>query len=557
MILGSQSREHAVTSVEPDNLTATSAPARSDAARMRSVVDGLLVFAVLFAHAAWTVPEINEAHYVLKAKHFWEPQSLDRDLFLSSRNSHVAFFAVFGWLPHLMSLEAAAWCGRVAAWLLVAWGWRRLSWAVAPRLGLAALSAAAALALNRYGHMAGEWYVGGIEAKSIAYGFVFAGLADVLLARWNRGLILLGTATAFHVLVGGWALVAVGMVWLLEAGRRPPLRSLALGLAIAAPLSAAGVIPGLLLNRGTAPEIVAEAERIYVRLRIAHHLDPEYLVPRLGWHLAAVYGAWLLLYIAIPADDRRRRLRHFAAGAFFILVGGLVIGSCLPAEMTLRASLLKFYWFRLADVAGPIALALETAALAAAAPTYTASSSHISSTTAPGSSVRLRLVSAVAALVLVGAGGWHLGETTYVRAHTAMARGENLFDASNLGSWRDACNWIRTNTRPDALVLAPRSFHTFKWYADRAEFANWKDVPQDARSLVEWKRRLDRLYPEGSSHWVNFLPADLLREVCREYRVDYVVAYVEPPLELPMIYRNNEFAVYEVPRDGSAANLPQ
>ena len=30
------------------------------------------------------------------------------------------------------------------------------------------------------------------------------------------------------------------------------------------------------------------------------------------------------------------------------------------------------------------------------------------------------------------------------------------------------------------LVLAPRSFHTFKWYARRAEFANWKDVPQDA-----------------------------------------------------------------------------
>jgi len=140
-----------------------------------------------------------------------------------------------------------------------------------------------------------------------------------------------------------------------------------------------------------------------------------------------------------------------------------------------------------------------------------------------------------------------------VRAHTPMARGENLYHAENLEGWRDACAWIRENTERDALVLAPRSFHTFKWYAGRAEFANWKDVPQDAASLVEWKRRLDRLYPEGLSHWVNYLPAEHVRSVCRDYEVDYIVAYVDPPLELPIVHLNNDFAVYEVPRDGRAA----
>jgi len=523
-----------VTSVEHDHLTSPAAQATPTAARRRAVVDGLLVFAVLAMHGAWPVPEVNEAHYVLKAQHFWDPHGIRRDVFLSSRDSHMVFFTAFGWLTQILPLEGAAWCGRIAAWLLVAWGWRRLSWAVAPRWGLAALSAAAALAANRYGQMAGEWIVGGIEAKSIAYAFVFAGLADVLTDRWNRGLMLLGAATAFHVLVGGWALVAVGCVWLLEGGRRPSPASLVPGLAIAATLSAAGLIPGLLLNRGTPAAIVAEAERIYVQLRIAHHLDPEYVVPRLGPNLSAVYGAWLVCYVLVPADDRLRRLRNFAAGAVLILLAGLAIGYGLPADSTLRSSLLKYYWLRLADVAGPAALALEAAALAASA---------------RPAAVRLAAATAVAA-----AGVWHLGETAYTRAHATMARGENLFDAGHLAGWRDVCGWIRANTERDALVLAPRSFNTFKWYAGRAEFASWKDVPQDAASLVEWKRRLDRLYFDGAVHWVNYLPDDHLREICREYEVDYVLAYVEPPLELPQIYRNNEFAVYEVPRDGRAAN---
>jgi hypothetical protein len=523
-----------VSTVEHDNLTTSPPREAIRFARWKCVVDWLLVFAVLAMHAAWPVPEVNEAHYVIKAEHFWNPHEMRRDVFLSSRDSHVVFFATFGWLTQFLTLEAATWCGRIAAWGLAAWGWRRLSRAVAPRWGMAALTAAAALAANRYGQMAGEWYVGGIEAKSIAYGFVFAGLADVLLGRWNRGLILLGMATAFHVLVGGWTLVAVGVVWLLEANRRPALISIAPGLAIAAVLSIAGLAPGLLLNRGTAPEIVAEAERVYVGLRIAHHLDPNEFVPKLGPRLAAVYGAWFLFYLATTADDRRRRLRNFAVGAVLILLSGLAIGALAPSDGTLRSAMLKYYWFRLADVAGPIALALEAASWAAA--------------------TRNRVPGIAAVGLLAAAGGWHLGESAYVRAHTQMARGENLYDAANLAGWRDACAWIRKNTERDALVLAPRSFHTFKWYARRAEFANWKDVPQDAASLVRWKRRLDRLYPEGMSNWVNYMPAEHVRAVCREYEVDYVVAYVQPPLELPIVHLNNDFAVYEVPRDGRAAN---
>ncbi|MGC3968570.1 MAG: hypothetical protein QM775_14665 [Pirellulales bacterium] len=90
---------------------------------------------------------------------------------------------------------------------------------------------------------------------------------------------------------------------------------------------------------------------------------------------------------------------------------------------------------------------------------------------------------------------------------------------------------------------------TFKWFAERAEFATWKDVPQDARTLLLWNERLNDLYgTDGTSTgWVNYVPFERLLAVGRKHGVTYVVTYAMPPLELPEAYRNNSFVVYRVP----------
>ena len=69
--------------------------------------------------------------------------------------------------------------------------------------------------------MAGEWVIGGVEAKGFAYVLVFLGLEALAANRWNRVWLLLGAASAFHVLVGGWAAVAAGLAWLLTGSDRP------------------------------------------------------------------------------------------------------------------------------------------------------------------------------------------------------------------------------------------------------------------------------------------------------------------------------------------------
>lgn len=495
-------------------------------ARFFAFFDVLLVLVVLTLDGAWPVPDVNEAHYLTKAKHYWQPQWIERDLFLSSADSHVTFFATIGGLTQVLPLPAAAWCGRLIIWSLMAWGWRRLSFVLVPRFGWAALTAAAAIAFAERCHMAGEWFVGGCEAKGIAYALVFSALADLITGRWNRGLLQFGAATAFHVLVGGWSLTAAGVVWLTAGRHRPTLGQWLPGLIGGGLLSLFGLFPSLALSQGVDAATKIEADRIYVFERLMHHLDPRSIAPRFGLRHAALWVAWTALCCILPADLRRRMLRRFVLGAGLIGLAGLAIGYGLPDGLTLKTALLRFYWFRLADVMPAVGLTFELAAAATS-----------------GKSSGLRR----AALgVLIVAGTLHLALVIHERVKLPFARSENLGHPSNLADWRDVCAWIKDNTPHDALFLTPRPFATFKWYAERAEVGTWKDVPQDAKSLVEWRRRLDELY-EDRTVWLNYVPEERLREFADRYDVDYLVTYREPPLAFRQVYSNNDFVVYALP----------
>src|SRR5262245_28797290 len=154
---------------------------------------------IFFLFAGSLPPDVGESHYLVKAKHYWEPSWCAGDLFLESRDAHAVFYWVFGWVTRLCSLPATAWIGRVVTWLLLAWSWRRLSWAVVPRPLASLLSAGLMLALLRHCHLAGEWVVGGVEAKGFAYVLVFLALEAIVRGWWQGALVFAGAAGAFHV----------------------------------------------------------------------------------------------------------------------------------------------------------------------------------------------------------------------------------------------------------------------------------------------------------------------------------------------------------------------
>jgi hypothetical protein len=167
--------------------------------RFKTFVEIAAVFAVFFIFGAWKVPDVNEAHYICKAIHYWNPDWIPNDHFLQSGDAHWTFYFAFGWLTFFFSPTAMAWIGRSVAWGLMAWSWQRLSVALLPVRWVAIPTALALAYYIEAFNMAGEWLIGGIEGKSLAYPFVFFALEAMLRRRWNRVGIFLGIACAFHV----------------------------------------------------------------------------------------------------------------------------------------------------------------------------------------------------------------------------------------------------------------------------------------------------------------------------------------------------------------------
>ena len=322
--------------------------------RGAAALEVMLVFLVFFLYAGWPPPDVNEAHYVAKAKHYWQPDWCPTDHFLASADAHLVFYWTFGWLTRLAPLAVVAWIGRFLTWSLLAWSWRRLSWAVIPKPFASLLTACAFLLFNGRFHMAGEWVVGGVEAKGLAYALVFFALGSMLRQRWNAAWILLGLATAFHPLVGGWSMLAAGCAWLSCQHCRPPLTKMLPAICTALILALPGLIPALLLNRGVGAELVREANLIYVYQRLPHHLVfhrfPHWYMAR---H-AILLVLWLAACRATPCQLSAgvagpRPLRGFVAGAVLIAILGIVIDQSLLYHLDVAAGLLRYYWYRLSD----------------------------------------------------------------------------------------------------------------------------------------------------------------------------------------------------------------
>lgn len=522
------------------------------------VAEIFLVFAVFFLHGAWPVPDTNEAHYLSKAIHYWNPHWVPQDAFLDSADTHKVFYFTVGWLSLWLPPEPLAWVGRILCWALMAWAWRRLSFSVVPRRWASVLTAAVFVCLQSRFQLAGEWVIGGVEAKGFAYALVFLGLESLVLGRWNRTWLWFGGASAFHVLVGGWSVVAAGVAWMLSGTNRPSIRSMAPSLTGGFLLALPGLIPSLSLTWGVDPAIVQEANRIYVFERLAHHLVPSRFATTAVVRFLMLSGIWIAVSWIRPIDKGQRRLRAFVVGTLILTLVGVAIAWSTKEHPALAAGLLRFYWFRMSDFAVPAGVALSgtvllasllTAAqrampavtlkwwtvavlammigLAAVAGVIRFSWARLSGVVYPkevtvgtamvllwtilwlcrrwsspsGQTNRRWIAAAMAAALplVILAPVFHVAEYAVLRCRPTPPRADPASPYYYF-AWRRACQWIVDHPEvipPDARFFTPTMSHTFKWYTARSEVATWKDVPQDPRSIVAWWKRLNDICATG------------------------------------------------------------
>jgi hypothetical protein len=552
----------------------------------------LLILGLFFLFAGCPPPDVNEAHYLAKAKHYWNPDWCNGDVFLESADAHLTFYWAFGWLTKWFSLPVVAWIGRWTTWGLLAWAWQRLSTTIIRLPFSSVLTAAWLVLLLEYFHLAGEWVVGGVEAKGIAFVLVFFGFRAMLLGRWRAIWLWLGGASAFHVLVGGWSvLIALGVWWSLR-DNRPPLFRIFPSLIFGGLLSLPGLLPAIWLSSDVSPEVARLANEIYVFGRLGHHLS----FGQFSWDRRLLFAllcvAWLgmtwqlspavrqglealrvrfrrlpgwLSYSAFQAAEgtplaigqaRWLMLNRFATGALLLACLGVTFDWLLRGQPDLAARILRLYWFRAADFAVPVLVSLAIPLMIAGVPCGLA---------------RVRTV--LWALAIVAPSFFFVAVFVQHQRDFRPRAELQSRSAYRIGiraaneeyeAWRNACLWIREHTPEDATFLTPRNQQTFKWHAERSEVASWKDIPQDAESIMQWWYRLQDIYPMhvqegGLGAWTDAQ----LRSICRHYRVDYILvdrSVTTRRLGFPRIYPNRSlsnasYELYDVhPRPAARGN---
>ncbi|HMP78803.1 MAG TPA: hypothetical protein PKD54_05085 [Pirellulaceae bacterium] len=535
------------------------------------MVATFLIACVFAAYVGGGVPDVNETYYLTKAKHFWNPAWCAGDLFLESENSHWFFYAITGWLTWFCSLEVYAWIGRLTTWLLLATAWRSLVVAATGAWGAALWTAPLLVVLIEHGHLAGEWVVGGFEAKGISYSFVFWALACGIRGDWPRIWPLLGAATAFHPLVGWWSGASLAVVCLLQRASPSLSNGHLLGTQVLGrwrdhllpgfagiALALFGIAPVVLARMQGDGTAWAEAAEVQVRIRLAHHLYfPEFSIYRV-----AAFAVLLAVASLVWTGSRRfanlRTAWHFAGVSLAFSVVGLCLCAVVAEQGAWSAwagSLLRLYWFRLADVAVPIAVCLGLASLVSARWRLER----------PNSLVRLWLVSCIA--LVWSAFGLHLmfrhndWRPPADQAALPSYPDNALRTWETYRNWRAVCNWIRQSTAHTDNFLTPPAQQTFKWYAQRPEVFSWKDMPQDDARVVQWwQRAIDVYYRprHGSNGWFEYTDEELV-ELAERYDADYLVMpqrdFESRTTRLPLVYPadRSQRTAYVVIRLRSAA----
>ena len=472
----------------------------------------LAVFAIVFAFAGQPTPDVNESHYLTKAKSFWNPDWCAKDLFLQSSDAHFAFFFMFGWLTKFVSLSTFAWIGRIISWLLFSTAWCRLNRTVEIRTGLSVLSALFFVLLIDRFHMAGEWVVGGFEGKSLAYGFTLFALHFFLRSDWPKMVLLLGLAAAFHVVVAAWAAIAIfiATLFLRIANRRavefPPrivtspknLFPILRGIA----LFAMGALPPILNDSVASIEIRSQAAEILVHERLSHHQFFGDFSTMFVGRFAILVVLWFVFARLVRFDLNLAKINLFCFGSLIIAFGGLLLSGIAEESMAAvetienatqanragqwSTKLLTLYWFRLADFGVPLALSLLCM--------------RIFSSWFFKSPFRSQQVATVGfACLIVAAGAISIFEKWQdVRPRADRTALPGYIDApkrtlETFQNWKKVCAWVKENTPTDANFITPDAQQTFKWYAHRSEVVSWKDVPQDSIGVVQWRERVEKL----------------------------------------------------------------
>jgi hypothetical protein len=484
----------------------------------------------------------NEADVLPLAKQYVDPNWIPGDWYLNQPPSYrILFQSFFGRLIVAWGFLTTSIVGRLICYSLIASGLVLITRQMGLNLVMLLLAIRLFLRENQ-GLVAKEWLVSALETKAVAYGLVLLAIAFMLKQRYRWMALLVGLATSFHVLVGGYTfLTFIGWLLVRHKTRLPSWKEWGwiLLIYLTGSIFALQAVSQQLFTPQTTGDLASSF--IYVFIRLPHHLNP--LSWREDWW---VMGLFYLLTLAVslavicfyrPYPDLAKQRQTCIDLFDFTLISLIpfVIGLAI-APFDSQGRLLQYYPFRLGDIMLPLTTCLL----------FTRALQHLFT-----GKTKQKLFLIICCLLLsihVVRSCMRLpNDIQQLSQFPNESQGETV-DSKNLYAW------VRNNTPKDTtFIMSPTDLLNFTWMAERPIIAKSKFMPQTKSAIWEWYKRLcdlngvEQLIDKSKNINQGYasLTTEQIKALMVKYNATYAVTKVKHKLDLPIVYSNKSYKIYQ------------
>lgn len=497
----------------------------------------------------------NEVDVLPLAKQYIEPSWLPNDWYLNQPPSYRLLFQILiGKVIVTWGFLAGSIVGRIICYFLIGLGLVLIKRSIGLSLPLLLLAVFGFMANQSFA--AGELIVSGVQAKVFSYGFVLIAIGLLLRRSYYWMALMLGLATSFHVLAGGWSFVTVvGLLILKWNACKMNFRYLGgifLIYLISSSFSLKAVIDQLVTP---SPQSIFSPSFIYVFLRLPHHLNP------LSWSWTwvvqmivylGIMGLSILLLKQIQIHKINNKENYIASVRLFeftlISLIPFIIGVAI-APFDSQGSLLQYYPFRV----GSAMLPLNSCLLFGCAVDNVFN----------GKKIQFILIGSIFLLSLL------LTQPIFNFKNQLLSLPEFPSELQQVSTGqKNLSNWVKNNTPKNALLITPPgSFNSFSWLAERSTVAKFKMFPQTKLGIIEWYERMRDLSGNNSTILaadqenikLNKKGFELEKELDKgyfsltnqqvnllmdKYQSNYFVTETKHKLDLSIVYSNAQYIIY-------------
>ncbi|MBN2547082.1 MAG: hypothetical protein JXB50_14870 [Spirochaetes bacterium] len=486
--------------------------------------------------------ESNEADTLVYAKHFMNKNWITNDWYLNLGIGYRYLFNFFaGTLALIFPLWIVSIIGRIIIILIFSYLFYKIGEHF--KVNSCLMVFFATLYCIFPSLTAGEWFLRYFETKVFSYFFSILSIYFLMKKSYIKMFLSLGLSLSFHVLIGLYSCFCLFFTVLLNIKYfKNDLISLVKAsfiFPIAGIFGIYFIITNIISN--TDKKISHFASIVYVKLRVAHHTLPSSWDKNFFFYFIIIIIFLLFIYLFSKKQDMKIMSSFGLMSAVLFLIGLIIY-------LLGNINLLKFYWFRLPDVMLTfISFLLITIII----------NNFLNINTIKNIKINyliklLNLLIIITASFLV----FFKFKDTEIYFNNKNKNYEVFYLDNNIDyNLFDVLKWVNINSNKNDTFLSDPYFERFYVFAQRSQFVSFKHSPQSEIDIFEWYKRMHlannteiKDYDHPNKFEKNFynLNEETINKIHKKYNIDYYIGKTNKNYSYPVIYKNDEYAIYSL-----------